>query len=69
MSEAVIVSAEIAAGHDGEADLVVRVRYENGAVAPVTIDAETAMKLMNACGVSAINELPGHPWRKVLEDI
>ena len=68
MSEAVIVSAEIAAGHDGEADLIVRVRYENGVVAPVTIDAETAMKLMSACGVSHINDLAGQPWRKVLED-
>ena len=69
MSEAVIVSAEIAAGHDGDADLVVRVRYENGVVAPVTLDPETAMKLMSACGASNINELAGQPWRKVLEDI
>jgi len=69
MSEAVIVSAEIAAGHDGDADLIVCVRYENGVVAPVTLDPETAMKLLSACGVSNINELAGQPWRKVLEDI
>ena len=68
MNEAVIVSAEIAAGHDGDADLIVRVRYENGVVAPVTLDAETAMKLMSACGVSDINQLAGHAWRKVLEN-
>jgi hypothetical protein len=68
MSEAVIVSAEIAAGHDGQADLIVRVRYQNGVVAPVTLDPDTALKLMSACGVSDINDLAGHSWRKVLED-
>ena len=68
-SDAVIVSAEIAAGHDGQADLVVRVRYENGAVAPVTLDPDTALKLMSACGVSDIDKLAGHAWRKVLGDI
>jgi hypothetical protein len=69
MNEAVIVSAEIAAAHDGDADLIVRVRYENGVVAPVTLDPDTALKLMSACGVSNINDLAGQPWRKVLEDI
>ena len=69
MSEAVIVSAEIAAAHDGDADLIVRVRFENGVVAPINLDAETAMKLMSACGASDINQLAGKPWQKVLEDI
>ena len=68
MSEAVIVRAEIGAGHDGEADLVVHVRYENGVVAPVTLDPDTALKLMSACGVADIDKLAGHAWRKVLED-
>lgn len=68
MNEAVIVSAEIAAGHDGQADLIVCVRYQNGAIAPVTLDPDTALKLMSACGVSDINDLAGQPWRKVLED-
>ena len=67
-SDAVIVDAEIAAGHDGQADLVVRVRYQNGVIAPVTLDPNTALKLMSACGVSDINDLAGQPWRKVLED-
>ena len=68
MSEAVIVRAEIGAGHDGEADLVVHVRYENGVVAPVTLDSDTALKLMSACDVADIDKLAGHAWRKVLED-
>jgi hypothetical protein len=68
MNEAVIVSAEIAAGHDGQADLVVQLRYQNGVVAPVTLDPDTALKLMSACGVSDIKELAGQSWRKVLED-
>lgn len=68
MSEAVIVSAEVTAGHDGQAELTVRLRYQNGVVAPVTLDPDTALKLMTACGVADIRELAGQSWRKVLED-
>jgi hypothetical protein len=67
-SEAVIVSAGITAGHDGAAELVLSVRYQNGVVSPVVLDPETAIALMNACGVADIDQLAGHAWRKVLEE-
>ena len=38
--EAVVVAAEVSAGHDGEAELTLSVRFENGVVAPVVLDAE-----------------------------
>ncbi len=63
-----IVGAEITAGHDGAAELVLSVRYQNGVVSPVVLDPETAMALMNACGVASIDKLAGHAWRKVLEE-
>lgn len=66
--EAIILGAEIAAGHDGAADLVLQVRFQNGVEGPVVLDLETAVQLMNACGVASIDKLAGHPWRKVLED-
>jgi hypothetical protein len=34
----------------------------------VTLDPDTALKLMTACGVADIQELAGQSWRKVLED-
>lgn len=67
-ADAVIVGAQIAAGHDGAADLVLRIRYQNGVEAPVVLDAETGLKLMKACGVASLDELAGHAWRRVLED-
>jgi hypothetical protein len=66
--QAVIVSAGIAAGHGGAAELVLSVRYENGVVSPVVLNPETAIALMNACGVADIDKLAGHAWRKVLEE-
>jgi hypothetical protein len=65
--EAVIVAAEIGAGHDGTAELILSVRYQNGVVGPVILDTGTAMRLMSNCGVSTIGELAGHPFQNVLE--
>lgn len=66
--EAVIVGVEIAAGHDGEAELVVRVRHENGAIATVTLDRETGLSLMAGSGVGDLEALVGRSWRQVLAE-
>lgn len=65
--EAVIVAAEIAAGHDGSAEMVVRLRYPNGAEAVVTLDEETGLKLMQTSGARQIGELAGASWRAIVE--
>ncbi len=67
-SEAMIVAAEIAAGHDGEAELVLRVRHENGVVATVTLDAETGLRLTAGSGGGGIEALVGRPWRRILAE-
>jgi hypothetical protein len=66
VAEAVIDSAVISPGHDGQAELVVRVRHENGALGTVTLDADCARRLMEACAVDSAAELRGHPWRRLL---
>ena len=48
-SEPVIAGAHVVAGHDGEAQLEVRVRYENGALGTVTLDAACAQRLLEEC--------------------
>ena len=53
MAEPVIADAVVTAGHDGEAALVVRVRYENGALGTVTLDADRARKLMEDCAAES----------------
>ena len=67
LGEPVIVGAEIAAGHDGSAELVVRLRHPNGTEAPVVMDADAGFKLMRQCGVSNVDDLAGHSWRAILE--
>ena len=67
MPEAVIADAIVTAGHDGEAQLVVRVRYENGALGSVTLDAACARKLMDDCAANSAADLCGQPWQRLLD--
>lgn len=64
-SEAVIVGVEIAAGHDGTAEMVLHVRHENGVTAPVVLDQETGFDLLKACGAPSASGLIGRPWRDI----
>ena len=65
MSGPVIVDAQIAAGHDGAAEMVVMLRHGNGVVAPVVLDADTGFSVMKACGAADLAALVGRPWREI----
>jgi len=67
VAEPVIDDAVVTAGHDGQAQLVVRVRYENGALGSVTLDADCARKLLEDCGAESAAELRGQPWHRLLD--
>ena len=67
-AEAVIVAAEIAAGHDGQAELVVRVRHENGVEAATTLDGETGFRLMGGRSDDHLAGLIGRSWREILAE-
>ena len=69
MDEAVIVDAEIVAGHDGSAELLVRLRHPNGVEAPVQLDEETGLKLMALCGASHVDDLRGVSWRRIVQSV
>lgn len=66
--EAVIVGAEIVAGHDGSAELLIRLRHPNGAEGPVILDEATGLKLMKTCGASHLDDLTGQSWRRIVEE-
>jgi len=68
LNEALIVAAEITAGHDGRAELVIRVRHENGVVAPVVLDGETGFRLLAGRGADDLAALVGRSWRDVLAE-
>ncbi len=63
------MSAEIGAGHDGTAELVVNLRYQNGTVGPVVLNADIGFALLKTCGADSLNGLRGHSWRAILESL
>lgn len=67
MTDATIDEARIAPGHDGKAELLVFISYDNGARDHVTLDAVAAARLMEKCQVCAIEQLQGHSWRQLLD--
>jgi hypothetical protein len=67
--EARIVGAEIVGGHDGTAEMVVSIRYENGVVASVALDADTGFSVMSACGAADLAGLIGRPWREISREL
>ena len=65
--EAVIVGAEIVAGHDGSAELLIHLRHPGGAEGPVQLDEATGLRLMRNCKASRLEDLTGQSWRRILE--
>jgi hypothetical protein len=63
----VVVGVDVAAGHDGAAELVIQVRHENGVVAPVVLDPETGLAMMKAAGPGGVQALIGRPWRDLFK--
>jgi len=65
MSGAVISRVQVAAAHDGEAELVVALCFENGAESVVALDEWAVRHLMTACGADSADGLVGHGWERV----
>lgn len=61
-----MTDATVSPGHDGHAVLVVRVRFENGATDAVTLDADRANRVFEACDAKSPEDLRGQPWKKLL---
>ncbi len=67
MRAPVIAEAIVTPGHNGHAELLVRVRYENGVMGSVTLDARCARKLMEDCDAEVAADLCGQPWQRLLD--
>jgi hypothetical protein len=68
-ADAVIVGADIAAGHDGLAELFLSVRHENGIVGTVVLDSESGFKLIEASGAGSLAGLIGRSWREAIKGL
>lgn len=69
LSGAVVIGAAIVAGHDGAAELMVRLRHENGAEDALALDTETGFDLMRAAGAASLDALVGRPWLEILKGL
>lgn len=69
MNEAVIDSVRLGAAHDGEAELVVTLRFGNGGRSDVTLDRHAVAHLMDASGAAAPDALVGCGWRLVRDAV
>jgi hypothetical protein len=65
MSSAVIQHIQIAAAHDGIAELIVTLVFENGGRSLVTLDEYATRKLMESTGANRPEELTGTSWEHV----
>ena len=60
-----IVGAELSAAHDGQPELILKIRYENGVLSDVTMENELGVALVAHCG-SNLQDLIGQPWHTIM---
>ena len=65
MSGAVIQHIQVAAAHDGVAELIVTLQFENGGRSLVTLDDYATHRLMELSGVEKAEALEGTGWEHV----
>jgi hypothetical protein len=69
LDDAFVEGAEIVAGHDGAAELLVRLRHGNGAASAVALDPGTGFDLLRAAGAESLDGLVGLPWREIIRGL
>jgi len=62
---AVIASIRLAAAHEGDAELIVRVSYDNGGSTDVSLDHHAYDALLTACNTQNPDDLIGQSWHLV----
>ena len=60
-----IARARLAAAHEGDAELIVTIRYDNGGQADVPLDLHASNALLSACKAQGLEELVGQDWQHV----
>lgn len=62
---AVIREARVAAAHEGIAELIVTMEYDNGGTSEVALDQMASHALMQSCNAATLDDIKGQPWEKV----
>ena len=65
MAGATIKSVRLAAAHEGIAELIVDIAFDNGGVTEVALDSFASQALMDACQAKTADDLIGQSWEYV----
>ena len=60
---------KITASHDGIAETLLVLKYDNGGISQVTLDYSATTALMEACKAKSIDDIIGASWDKVRDAI
>ena len=60
-----IGGARLIAAHDGVAELLVTIVYDNGGTTEVTLDSTASDVLLRSCNATEVHQLQGQSWEKV----
>ncbi len=60
-----IARIRLAAAHEGDAELIVTVGYDNGGSTEVPLDHFASDALLSQCKASSLDELIGQDWQHV----
>lgn len=66
VAEPTIIGAVVVAGHDGQAELAVDIRYPNGAVRQTVFPVDALAPVLDAAGVDDLDGLVGAHWSVLL---
>lgn len=66
MNEPVITAASVTPGHDGAAEISLDVRYPNGAERAISFTHDSISQVLDAAGVTSLDDLVGRPWSILL---
>ncbi len=62
---AIITDVRLAAAHEGVAEIVVSLTFDNGGRSEVALDQAAGARLMENCGASEVQDLIGCGWEQV----
>jgi hypothetical protein len=60
-----ITDVRLAATHEGVAEIVVSLTFDNGGRSHVPLDHDAGARLMASCGANSVEELIGQGWEHV----
>lgn len=63
----VIVDASIVPGHDGSAEALITIRYENGAHRSMAVTGSAIESVLARTGLSSLDDLAGQPWTVLVD--